>query len=99
MNESVKSEQDEKTSKKDERRRKMRFYSLLFRTAAVLVLLLSVVCAVVFGYTDTARLTSSLTVVTERVFELWRALLFSFVGISCGGCLWGVSTVFDILSK
>lgn len=89
----------EKISKKEMRKKQMRFYSMLFRMAAVLVLLLAVVCAIIFGYTDTARLTNSLTVVTERAFELWRAVLFGFVGLSCGGCLWGVSTVFDVLGK
>lgn len=89
----------EKTSKKELRKKQMRFYSMLFRVAAVLVLLIAVVCAIVFGYADTSRLTNSLTVVTERAFELWRAVLFGFVGLSCGGCLWGISTVFDVLGK
>ena len=45
----------EKISKKEMRKKQMRFYSMLFRVAAVLVLLLAVVCAIVFGYTDTSH--------------------------------------------
>ncbi len=92
-------EKAEKAGKKEMRRKKLHFYSMLFRAAAVLVLILALACAIIFGYTDTSRLTNSLTIVTERVFELWRAVLFSFVGLSSGGCLWGISTVFEVLEK
>ena len=69
----------------------------MFLALAILVLAASIICGFFFGFVETSRLTSSLTVVNERVFEWWRACLFWFVGVSCSTCLFGISLIFGEL--
>lgn len=71
----------------------------VFLALAIIVLVVSAVCGIFFGFVETSRLTSSLTVVNERVFEWWRACLFWFVGISCSTCLFGISMIFGELRR
>ena len=73
--------------------------SAIFLVAAILLFVGSLVCGILFGFTEITRFNASTKLITERVFEIWKFLLFFFVGIGSGGSLLGTSFVFKALSK
>ena len=73
--------------------------STIFLVAAILIFVSALVCGVLFSFTDITRFTASTTLIHETVFEVWKFLLFLFVGIGSGGSLLGTSFVFKALSK
>lgn len=85
--------------KKEKKKTKYKRNKILFRVLAVFVFLVCVACGIVFSFTQTTMLTKELLVVTTKSFEVWRAVLFFIVGISCGACLWSVSEVFGLLDE
>ena len=71
----------------------------LFRILAAAMLVVSVVCGILLAKTEVRSLSVNLTIVEETVFEWWRFILFTFVGVFGAGCFLGVSAVFDELEK
>lgn len=71
----------------------------IFRVLAVLMLVASVVCGIVFANTKVRATTMYLTTIEKNVFEWWRVVLFSFVGLFGSGCFLGISAVFNELEK
>jgi len=73
--------------------------SVIFLIAAITLFVGAIVCGTLFGFTEITRFNASTKLITERVFEIWKFLLFFFVGIGSGGSLLGTSFVFKALSK
>lgn len=72
---------------------------IIFRVSAIIIFLGSIVCGVLFGFSEITRFTASTTIVKETVFEVWKLLLFLFSGIGSGGALLGCSFAFKELSN
>lgn len=74
--------------------------ALFFRILSIVVAVLGIVLGVLFGFDEVERFSYySQKIVTQTVFELWRALIFWFTGLCSSLCLFAVSTVFKALSK
>lgn len=83
---------------------KYKAVSIIFKIVAVLIFLSSIACGIAFGYTEQTILVPYGGIDgpffdTERVFELWRAVLFGIVGFSNGLCLFAISEIFRIIGK
>lgn len=89
----VMTEKSKHTKSRNGRRRN------IFLALAVIVLVTSVICGILFGFVETTYLSKSLILITQRSFEWWRACLFWFVGISCSTCLFGISMIFGELKR
>ena len=74
--------------------------SLTFKILAAIVLIAGVVLGLVLA-PDSIRHydLSKKMFITSETFELWRALIFWFVGFCSALCLFAVSMVFGALSK
>ena len=71
----------------------------IFRILAAVMLIVSVACGFLLAKTEVRSLTVNLTIVEETVFEWWRFILFTFVGVFGSGCFLGISAVFNELEK
>ncbi len=93
----------EEIAEEKSRERKKSKYArnkILFRVMAIVILLASVACGIIFSFTETSRFVPGvLSVVNETVFEVWRLVLFLIVGISGAASLWATSEVFAVLDK
>ena len=71
----------------------------LFRILAVAMLLISVACGILLAKANVRTLTVNMTIVEESVFEWWRFIMFTFIGLFGGTCLWAISGVYNELEK
>ncbi len=71
----------------------------IFRVLAVVFVIASLICGILFATVEVTRFTSSFKIVTEEVFEWWKALMFWFIGLIGGATFLGISSVFDELEK
>lgn len=87
-------------AKESKRKLNKKSLALFFRILSIVVAVLGIVLGVLFGFDEVERFSYySQKIVTQTVFELWRALIFWFTGLCSALCLFAVSTVFKALSK
>ncbi|MBQ2746769.1 MAG: hypothetical protein IJA13_04600 [Clostridia bacterium] len=72
----------------------------LFKTLSFISAAVGIALGIYFGFDEVTTFDYyTQNVVTKTVFELWRAFIFWFTGISSALCLFAVSTVFNALNK
>ena len=71
----------------------------VFRILAVAMLVISVACGILLAKANVRTLTVNMTIVEESVFEWWRFIMFTFIGLFGGTCLWAISGVYNELEK
>ncbi len=75
---------------------KNRTLCVLFRTLGVITAVAGIALGIYFGFDEATHFDYySQNFVTKTVFELWRAFIFWFTGLSSALCLFAVSTVFN----
>ena len=75
---------------------KNRTLCVLFRTLSVITAVAGIALGIYFGFDKISTFSYySQTFVEKTVFELWRAFIFWFTGLSSALCLFAVSTVFS----
>lgn len=68
----------------------------LFRALGIITAAAGIALGIYFGFDEVSTFNYySQTFVTKTVFELWRAFIFWFTGLSCALCLFAVSTVYN----
>lgn len=81
---------------KIKQKNKNRTLCVLFRTLSIIVAVVGIALGIYFGFDEISTFSYySQTFVTKTVFELWRAFIFWFTGLSCSLCLFSVSIVFN----